>query len=74
MQKFENFKYFLKNCLNSSYKTLEEHSITSINNAVTYYQTLEEVPWLLRLEKPKNFKKFQKLFYKKLLKLVILKS
>ena len=24
--------------------------------AVTYFQTIEEVPWRLRLAKPKNFK------------------
>ena len=41
-------------------KNLEKHSIISINCAITYYQTLEEVPWPLRSEKTKNMtKKFQ---------------
>ena len=56
-------------------KDLEEQSITSINYAVTYYQTLEEVPWPLR--KLTNDKKIQKtskklqVLKKKLLKLDI---
>ena len=39
---------------------LKNHSITTRNYAVTYYQTLVEVGWPLRLEKPKNWQKFQK--------------
>ena len=31
-----------------------------MNYAVTYFQTLEEVMWLLRLEKPKNRQKTSK--------------
>ena len=54
-----------KNCvflnyLNSHNLNLVKHSFTSRNYAVNYYQTLEEVPWLLRLEKTKNDKNFQK--------------
>ena len=30
-----------------------KNSFTSRNYALPYYQTLEEVPWLLSLEKPK---------------------
>ena len=36
---------------------LEEHSITSINYAIKYYQTLEEIPCLLRPEKPNERQK-----------------
>ena len=35
-------------------------SITSRSYAVTYNETLEEVMWLLSLEKPKNPQKFSK--------------
>ena len=42
--------FFLKIANNS----LQKHSITSKSNAVAYHQALEEVMWLLRLEKPKN--------------------
>ena len=38
---------------------LENHSYTSENYTLIYYQTLEEVSWFLRLEKPKNDKNFQ---------------
>ena len=31
-------------------RDIEKHSITSRNYAVNYYQTLEEVSWILRLE------------------------
>ena len=51
-----------KKCLNSRYKNLEKQFITSRNYEVTYYQTLEEVPWLLRLEEPKKRKSFSKNF------------
>ena len=47
-------------------KTRKKKSITSRNYTVTYYQTLEEAPWLLRLDKTykmtkifKNFEKFR---------------
>ena len=58
---------------------LEQHSMTSSSYAVTYYQSLEEIPLLLRLEKPKNDKISKKLkkmqvLKKKLLEVVILKS
>ena len=52
---------------------------TSRNYTVTYFQTLEEVPWLLRLKKhlkkakKKVFENFSK-FLKKMLKFVTLKS
>ena len=32
----------------------EKHSIRSRNYTVTYYQSIEEVPWLLRLDIPKK--------------------
>ena len=38
----------------------EKNSITPRKYTVTYYQTLEENPWLLRLEKPKKRQKFSK--------------
>ena len=41
-------------------ENLEEHSITIRNYTVTYCQTIEEVPRLLRLDKPKNRQKFSK--------------
>ena len=43
-------------------KSYKKHSITSRYYAVTYYQTLEDVPWLLRMEKPKKWKKLSKKF------------
>ena len=43
---------------------LEQHSITSLNYAVIYYQTLEEVPRPLSLEKSKKRQKFIKNFKK----------
>ena len=49
-----------KKCLNSRYKNLEKQFITSRNYEVTNYQTLEEVPWLLRLEEPKKQRSFSK--------------
>ena len=38
---------------------IEKHYIKSKHYAVTYYQTLEEFPWILKLEKPLkwNFEK-----------------
>ena len=42
-------------------KILKKHSITSRSYALTYIRTLEEVMWLLRLEKPKKNKIFKKL-------------
>ena len=35
-------------------------SITSKNFTVTFYETLEEAPWLLKLDKPKNRQNFSK--------------
>ena len=40
---------------------LKNHSITTRNYAVTYYQTLAEVRWLLRLDKPKKKQKKNKI-------------
>ena len=42
-------------------KMLKNHSITTRNYAVTYYQTLVKVGWPLRLEKPKNDKILEKI-------------
>ena len=36
------------------------HSITAKNNAVTYYQTLEEVLWHPRADKNQKCQKFSK--------------
>ena len=36
------------------------HSTTTKNYAVTYYQTLEEFPWRLGLKKLKNDENLQK--------------
>ena len=41
-------------------KILKKNSITSRNNTVTYHQTLEEAPCLLKLDKPKKRQKFSK--------------
>ena len=42
---------------------LLKHSITSRKYTITYCQTLEEIPWPLRLGKPekKTFKKIAKI-------------
>ena len=50
-----------KKMINSKNRNLEKHSITSRSYAKTYNQTLEEVKWLWRLDKPKNDKKLQKI-------------
>ena len=54
-------------------KMLKNHSINTRNYAVTYYQTLVEVGWPLRLEKPKNdriIKKFENCkFHQKIAKI-----
>ena len=49
---------------------LRNHSITTINYVVTYYQILVEVVWALRLKKHKNDKIFLKKmkFHKKIAK------
>ena len=41
----------LKFCNNSWHLKVENHSVVPINHAVTYYQTLKEVAWLLRQKK-----------------------
>ena len=46
-----------------------KHSNTSRNCAVICYQTLQEAPWLMRMEKPINLEKFPKKLLKKLQKL-----
>ena len=43
---------------------LKNHSITTRNYAVTYYLTLVEVGWPLRLEKIKNDKMTKKIWKK----------
>ena len=59
-------KNFQKNAKTSG---VQKHSIAARNYRVTFYQTLEEVPWLLRLDKPvkptKTFKKHENKFFKK---------
>ena len=57
----------------------EKNSFTSRNYTLTYYQTLEEAPWLLTLDKPKKVTKFSKTlkkfagFFKKLQEFAMLK-
>ena len=47
-------------------KMLKKYSITTRIYAVTYYQTLEEVRWLLRVE-TKKIKRLEKMkFYQKI--------
>ena len=52
--------FFKKNYEIRDVKILKKNSITSRNYTVTYHQTLEEAPWLLRPDKPKNRQKFSK--------------
>ena len=54
--------FFFKIANNS----LQKHSIKSKSNAVTSNQALEEVMWLLRLEKPKKCQQISKNLKKKL--------
>ena len=51
-------------------------SLLARNYTTTYCQTLEDVPWLLRLEKPKKRQKFSKnaSFIKQMQNFVILKK
>ena len=59
VKKLEKIANIFKNCL---YLILEKHSIASRRYVVAYNQNLEEVMWLLRLEKPKKkFKKLEKM-------------
>ena len=58
---------------------LEEHSITFRNYTVTYCQTVEEVPWIVRPVKPKTDKNFRKTrkkckFYQKIAKFCHIKK
>ena len=48
-------KYFSKKMLKfvKSYN-LQKHSIASRKYTITYYQTRDEVPWPLNLDKPKK--------------------
>ena len=74
-KKTENCKYFIiKIAKIRVIKNLKKHFITSRDYAVSYYQILDEVPLLLRLEEPKNFKKLENCKFEKLLKFVIIKS
>ena len=51
----KNFKNKLQMFLKvADVKIFKNKSITSRSHAVTYNQTLEEVMWLLSLEKPKK--------------------
>ena len=52
-----------KNAKSCDVKILKK-SNTPSNCTVTYYQTLEEAPWRLRLNKPKKRQKFLKTFKK----------
>ena len=56
--KFKKCNFCKKNAKIRDVEILK-NSNTPSNCTVTYYQTLEEAPWLLRLDKPKN-KNFQK--------------
>ena len=58
-------KIFLKNAIvkrNAKFRDVKilKKSITPRNYILTYYQTLVEAPWLLRLEKPKKRQKISK--------------
>ena len=61
-------------------RVVEKHSILFRKYTVTYYKTLEDVLWLLMLEKPKNRQKLlknvkkMKVLLKNSLKFVILKN
>ena len=63
-QTFEKIARFVKKLLKFVMLKCWNHSITTRNNAVTYYQTLEEVLWHLGLIKIKNVKNFQKAWKK----------
>ena len=59
--------FFLKNAIfvqkNDKIREVKmlKKSNTPRNCTVTYYQTLEEAPWLLRLDKPKKRQCFKNL-------------
>ena len=63
-QKFEKIERFVKKLLKFVMLKSLNHSIATRNNAVTYYQTLEEVLWHLGLTKIKNVKNFEKAWKK----------
>ena len=62
VKKFEEIARFVKKLLKFVMLKCWNHSITTRNNAITYYQTLEEVLWHLGLIKKmlKIFKKLEK--------------
>ena len=55
-----NCKNFLLKLLKVVILKSGKNSTKSRRYTVTYYKTLEEVPWLLRLKKPKKWHKFSK--------------
>ena len=63
-KKIEKIARFVKKLLKFVTLKCWNHSITTRNNAVTYYQTLKEVLWHLGLLKSKNIKIFQKAWKK----------
>ena len=64
LKKIKKCYFFKKNARIRDVEILKKKFITSRNYTVTYHQALEEAPWLLRLDKPKNRQKFSKTFKK----------
>ena len=66
------YNFFLKNAKIRDVKILKKIPLRLSKYTVTYHQTLEEAPSLLRPDKPKNRQKFSKnlkkfaIFFKKL--------
>ena len=56
----KKFASFEKNAKIRGVEILKKNSITIRNYTVIYCRTLEEIPWLLRLRKPKNPTNFPK--------------
>ena len=52
--------FLSKNAKIRNVKIFKKNSITPRNYTLAYYQTLEEVPWFVRLDKPKKPQKFSK--------------
>ena len=48
-------KFYLKKLLKLVILNYENKSVATRNYTLTYCKTLEQVPWPLRLEKPKNY-------------------
>ena len=60
VQKFEKIARFVKRLVKFVMLKRWNNSITTKNNAVTYYQTFEEVHWQVGLIKCKKCQKFSK--------------